>query len=296
MKQILILFAIALFVSGCLPPRLPPPPPPCSGPECPITSCTRIMSPRGEPSPPCRDQYGDAKSLQKALVIGNGEYKSSPLSGPLNDAEDMTKVLRDMGFYVTRAKNLDFQTMNKVVNEFTEELSGLSDTTQGVAFFYFSGHGARTKGTNFLIPTDNDKIEREKDLEKNALSVQTLLAKMEEVNLGVNLLVLDACNNNPYPSKEKSVSTRGLAPITPKGSLVAFAASPEQVAIDTDGNGLYTKSLLNAINHLKHERIEDVLITTAKLVAETSQDAQQPWYQSTLRKMFCFGGCKATSK
>jgi uncharacterized caspase-like protein len=110
-------------------------------------------------------------------VIDNGEYDHAALYNPINDAKDMTDTLLEMGFYVTQANNLDFQTMGKVVNDFSKTLSRLSGTPESVAIFYFSGQAARTNGENFLLPTDNGNIKVEHDLKDHAISVKVCWLK-----------------------------------------------------------------------------------------------------------------------
>ncbi|HDN27073.1 MAG TPA: caspase family protein [Thioploca sp.] len=285
MKQILTLFAIALLLSGCQ-----------SGPGTKETdgekSKTHVMplsTGRTTPTPPEIVQRGNPSSPQKALVIGNGRYAYSPLRNPVNDAKAMTQKLVDKGFRVTRATNLDQRTMTMVVQAFKKELS---DTQEGVALFYFSGHGAQVNGQNYLIPVNNNDI-KENNLGQHAVSAQSVLAMMREVNTGMNLLILDACRDDPYQGSQKS-NTRGLARMTPpRGALIAFAAAPGQPALDGDGrNGLYTSHLLKALDNAEHKRIEDVFMEIRDPVYKQSNRRQEPWYQATMRTPFCFGGCQ----
>ena len=148
-------------------------------------------------------------------------------------------------------------------------------------------------GQNFLIPVNNKDIRKEADLEQQAVLAQNVLAMMKQTNNGMNLLVLDACRNNPYDGSKKS-TTRGLAQMTPpRGALIAFAAAPGQAASDGDGHyGLYTSHLLNALKTAKHKRIEDVFMAVRDPVLNGSEQKQEPWYQASLKAPFCFGGCR----
>ncbi|MDM8558514.1 caspase family protein [Candidatus Parabeggiatoa sp. HSG14] len=282
MKQILTFFVIALLVGGCQSPQT-------TDLNTPIDNDS-IIKPRtiNETGtiPSEIVQHPVPNSLQKALVIGNGDYDYSPLQNPVNDAKAMTDALFNLGFHVTRATNLDHQTMKNVVEDFKNKLS-----PNGIALFYFSGHGAQVHGENFLLPVNND-INGEDELQKKAISAQNVLAMMKDVNKGVNLLVLDACRNNPYKG-EKRGTPRGLARMeSPRGALIAFAAAPGQAASDGDGyNGLYTSHLLDALKNAKHKRIEDVFMEVQSPVVDKSNGKQEPWYQASFRKPFCIGGC-----
>jgi hypothetical protein len=268
MKKI-VTFFLALLVSGC-------------DPILPSKSSFAVQ--------PERERLGDPSSLQKALVIGNRDYSYSPLRNPINDAEDMADKLENMGFDVTLAKNLNRDAMNTAVQDFTKLLS---ETPYEVAFFYFSGHGAQMAGQNFMIPVDNYALKDENDLEQHAVPAQNILAMMENVNKGVNILILDACRDNPYEGSEKSL-TRGLSRIkSPRGALIAFATAPGQTASDgDDANGVFTGALLEVLENAEHRRIEDVFIEVQNLVIEQTDGMQEPWYNSSLRGPFCFGGCK----
>jgi len=281
MKQILTLFAIALFVSGCI---IDPPPPPPGG----LTSCS--SDPHSPESQSCLEHQGNPNSPQKALVVGNGNYEYSPLPNPTNDARDMTNTLVNLGFYVTRAQNLDKQTMDKVIKDFSQRLSGAKVE---VALFYFSGHGAQVNGKNFLIPTDNNKIKVEDDLEKQAVSTNTTLAMMEKTDADFNIMILDACRDNPYRGGAKSLS-RGLARWTSGGggTVIAHAADSGQQALEGDGNGLYTKYLLKELTENPHRRIDDLLIEVRKSVISKSKGKQKPWTEVSISELICLGGCR----
>jgi uncharacterized caspase-like protein len=294
MKQILTFFVIALLVSGCQLPFLWVDTPP-SSPD--VKSLqhndARVLDPHSSiprKYPPHIVQRGDLNSLQKALVIGNSEYDYSRLHNPVNDAIAMTDTLVNMGFYVTRATNLNHQTMKDAVQAFEKSLS---DTQVDVALFFFSGLGVQIKGQNFLLPVDNKAIRGETDLKRNAVLAKNVLAMMKKANKGMNILVLEAGRNNPYRGSEKN-TVRGLARIDPSiGALIAFAAAPGQSALDSEGlNGLYTTHLLKALKNAKHKRIEDVFMGVRNPVLTESGGEQEPWYQASSKEPFCFGGCR----
>jgi len=265
MKKILTFFVIALLVSGC-----------------------QFTNPLYEPPVKPPSPLGNPDSSQKALVIGNRDYAHSPLRNTLNDAKDMASRLKSMGFDITLATNLNRQAMKEVVQAFGKRLS---ESRTDVAFVYFSGHGAQVGEKNFLIPTDNDEFQEEDDLQNNVVSAQTILAMMKKANKGMNIMILDACRDNPYKGSEKS-HTRGLSRIDPpRGSLVAFATAPGEIASDGDErNGVYTGALLNAL--AEHKRIEDVFMDVRNLVVDKTGGRQEPWYNASIRKPFCFGGCQ----
>jgi uncharacterized caspase-like protein len=265
-----------------------------------VSGCNGVISDFGDivAPPPIKPlssynvvERGYPESPKKALVIGNKEYQYSDLRNPVNDANSMTAQLEKMGFDITLATNLNYRSMENVVQKFGKHLS---QTPGDVAFFYFSGHGAQVNGQNFLIPTDNYNIRGERDLEQNAIPAETILAMMEKENQGMNILVLDACRDNPYRGSEKNL-TRGLAQIqAPRGAVVAFATATGETALDGDGNhGLYTGYLLDALDNSKHLRIEDVFMKVRNFVYDATHGKQEPWYQASLRTPFCFGGCKS---
>jgi uncharacterized caspase-like protein len=139
-----------------------------------------------------------------ALVIGNGDYqKVASLDNPVNDANDMAQVLENLGFEVILKHNLSNRAMTQVVQAFGTRLSRQG----GVGLFYFSGHGLQVKGRNFLVPVDA-KIKSEADIPWESLDANRVLAQMEQANNGVNIIILDACRNNPYKTNLKSPKKR----------------------------------------------------------------------------------------
>ena len=132
--------------------------------------------------------------------------------------------------------------MRAAVRDFSREIR-----QGGVGLFYFAGHGVQVDGRNFLIPVGSN-IEEEFEVADEGLDAESVLRAMEKADNRLNIIILDACRNNPFARRFRSAD-RGLARMSaPTGSLVAYATAPGQVAADGDGrNGIFTKHLLNAM-------------------------------------------------
>jgi uncharacterized caspase-like protein len=217
-----------------------------------------------------------------ALVIGNGAYSAAPLSNPANDAKAMAEALKAAGFLVTLKVDISHRDFLGVLREFGDRLRA-----GGVGVFYYAGHGMQIKGRNYLIPVDA-AIQREDEVAYLAVDAQSILDKMEAAGNSTNLMILDACRNNPFARSFRSAN-QGLAQMdAPVGTLVAFATSPGSVASDGGAqNGLYTQHLLNAIR-VPGNRVEDVFKQTRAAVRRESQGRQIPWESTSLEGDFFF--------
>jgi hypothetical protein len=217
-----------------------------------------------------------------ALVIGNSAYKSSPLKNPVRDARAISKALAASGFRVALLEDASLTAMRRAVRSFGDELAA-----GGVGLFYYAGHGMQVRGRNYLIPVNAD-IEREDEVEDGALDANFVLAKMDTAKNALNLMILDACRNNPFARSFRS-ATQGLAQMdAPSGTLVAFATAPGSVASDGDGdNGLYTKHLLAAMRR-PGLPIEQVFKEVRIGVGRDTGDRQVPWESSSLKGNFYF--------
>lgn len=181
-----------------------------------------------------------AHAERRALLIGNASYDVRPLYNPGNDVDEMQKKLEQLRFKVTPLKNLRRAEMRKRIRQFA---SSIRDGDE--AIFYFSGHGAQVSGENYLLPIKHD-IQQEFEISDGGVSLNFVLGQLVNAPSRYNVVILDACRDNPFHSEFKSVS-RGLArlPKSVGSTLVAFAASPGGVSNDGQGrNGTYTKHLL----------------------------------------------------
>lgn len=217
-----------------------------------------------------------------ALVIGNATYTNGPLVNPVNDASDIAKLLEDSGFKVIQRHNASLREMHLAVREFGDALARGS-----TGLFYFAGHGMQVRGHNYLLPVDAD-IAREDEVSFNALDLAAVLEKMDSARNPTNLVILDACRNNPFANKFK-LAVSGLAQIdAPPGSIIAFSTAPGSVAADGAGrNGLYTKHLLE---HLRQPgiKIEDGFKAVRAAVRRDSKGLQTPWESTSLEGEFYF--------
>ncbi len=219
-----------------------------------------------------------------ALVIGNSAYKSSPLKNPVNDASDMASALRDSGFDVTLKTNASLRSMEKAIQNFGKKLRG-----GGVGLFYFAGHGLQVGGRNYLIPVDAE-IESESDVKYDGVDAGRVLGKMENAGNGLNIVILDACRNNPFARSFRSAD-KGLAKMdAPTGSFIAYATAPGSVAADGDGrNGLYTQYLLQYMRE-PNLSVERVFKKVRFAVVNDTAQKQTPWESSSLLGDFYFHG------
>jgi hypothetical protein len=225
-----------------------------------------------------------------ALVIGNGDYQHADnlpkLANPTNDAEDIAAALRGFGFEVIERKNLTLEAMNQTVAEFGSRIGGSE-----AALFYFAGHGIQVKSQNYLMPVDA-KIDSEAAVPYKGVNVNQILDEMENGRSAANIVMLDACRNNPITGKFRSGNTRGLAvPASPpKGTVIVYATDPGNVAADGDGrNGLFSAGLLTAFKG-KELSLDEVLTVASAEVERASGNNQTPYVNGpkTLQKNFYF--------
>jgi uncharacterized caspase-like protein len=214
-----------------------------------------------------------------ALVIGNSQYPDSPLPNPVNDATDLAAALEKLEFQVTLLKDQNQQQMEQAIDEFVKNLR-----QGGVGLFYYAGHGAQVQGENYLIPVGAN-INREQDLRYKAVAVGLLLGGMEDAGNQINLVILDACRDNPFRGWRSS--SRGLAPIqSAKGTLIAFATAPGQAASDGDErNSPYTTALLQYLNQ-PDLSVLDLFTQVTATVLEMTGNQQIPWLSSSLTSSF----------
>jgi len=224
---------------------------------------------------------GGGNAPRVALVIGNAAYPTMPLANPLNDARAIADTLEKLGFQVIRVENAKLPQMFDAVRQFGTALKS------GVGLFYYAGHGAQVKGRNYLLPVDAS-ITNEDEVAYKAFDVGLVLEKMEAAKNPLNVVILDACRNNPFARNTRSI-TGGLAQMdAPAGAIVAFATAPGAEAADGSGkNGLYTTYLLRymATPGLK---VEDVFKRTRVAVKQDSAGRQIPWESTSLEGDFYF--------
>ena len=227
-----------------------------------------------------------AAEQRVALVIGNASYATVPaLSNPANDAALMASTLGDVGFDVVTARDADRDEMAAAIREFGTRLRAAGP--EAIGLFYYAGHGVQANGVNYLIPVDAP-IGNEADLETAAVSAQWVMSQMAYAGNALNIVILDACRNNPFAGGFRALG-RGLARMdAPSGALVAYAAAPGQTAADGSGtNSPYTAALAEAMRTPGLD-IEGVFKRVRVAVESATGRAQTPWEESSLKGDFFF--------
>jgi hypothetical protein len=221
-------------------------------------------------------------SKRIALVIGNSNYKIRPLKNPRNDADDISRSLRFSGFEIIDLRDASLQQMRNGVRQFGDRL-----INNDVGLVYYSGHGVEVKGRNYFIPINAD-IMREDEIADQGLDVALVLEKMNTAGKGVNILIVDACRDDPFGRSFRS-SSRGLAQMdAPRGTIIAYATSPGKVASDGDGrNSPYTRNLIKAMQQ-PNKPIEQVFKEVRRAVQEETKNQQTPWENTSLSGDFYF--------
>jgi TolB-like protein/Flp pilus assembly protein TadD len=220
----------------------------------------------------------NSQEKRLALVIGNGNYAKNALANPVNDAKSIENALKGIGFEVQRYENLGQKEIARAIDDFGNKLRNYN-----VGLFFYAGHGVQSKGFNYLIPVDA-RLFSESDVEYNCVRADRVLGKMEDAKNKINLVILDACRDNPFErSWTRTAKGRGLATMTaPVGSVIAFATSPGNTASDGTGkNGLYTSGILTYINEPGITAIQMFQKVTA-YVLKRSNNQQLPWVSTSL--------------
>lgn len=223
-----------------------------------------------------------AQEHRVALVIGNSDYKTAPLKNPVNDARAMASTLHKLGFEVLTGENLSRRAMLQQMRAFRDKLR-----PDSIGLFYYAGHGVQVKGMNYLIPVDA-AVRSEAEIDEESVNLANLLDRLDEAKNPINIVILDACRDNPFARSFRSAS-RGLAQVdAPTGTLIAYATAPGRTAADGEGaNGVYTEEMLRVLK-TPGLKVEDVLKRVRAGVVQRTNGAQTPWDASSLIGDFYF--------
>ncbi|MBL0743565.1 caspase family protein [Chryseolinea lacunae] len=247
-----------------------------------------VVTPPVAATPTIAEFYKDEKRY--ALVIGNGGYPKSigVLKNPVNDATDFAKELQNSNFEVQLLTNATYGQMRAAMLKFKEKVDA-GDRDKTVSLFYYAGHGVQRDDENYLVPIDAT-IEFEDDIARYCFPVQRMvLANMERSNSRMNIVILDACRNNPFPALNRSMGDQGLVEMRrARGSFIAYATAPGSIASDGSGrNGLYTQELLKAMRK-PGLTIEQVFKDVRQSVLRLSGNKQNTWDSSNIIGEFYF--------
>jgi hypothetical protein len=219
-----------------------------------------------------------------ALVIGNASYRVDPLDNPVNDARLVAASLKQAGFDVALAENLDRRGLLSAMRAFGQRLN-----EQTVAVLYYAGHGLQLRDRNYLIPVDAE-IRSEDEIPLAGIDVAFVLNRMSAAKSRVNIVIIDACRNNPFATKNGN-SAQGLAQMdAPVGTLLAYATAPGKLAADGLGGGAHGVYA----HHLARQMlspglpVEHVFKRVREAVVRASRETQVPWESSSLQGEFSF--------
>lgn len=241
----------------------------------------RIEIPAAEPTKDIPVTPGE----RVALLIGNADYESvTPLSNPSNDIKEFSNALSKVGFEVMVRENvLTNREMDEAVEEFANKLR-----RKQVGLFYYSGHGLQLNGENYLVPI-KAKIKVEKDIDYECFPANKLVRYMDEAKSPMNIVILDACRNNPFKGQSRSIGG-GLAKMAAANQMViAYATDPDKKAEDGDPgkNSPYMKNILKNM-YKPGLTIEQFFKEVRKGVLEETGQSQRPWETSCLTTDFSF--------
>jgi formylglycine-generating enzyme required for sulfatase activity len=213
-----------------------------------------------------------------ALIIGNAAYKSMPLQNTLNDARAMENALRKCDFQIISELDANMLSMIQAIQKFGDEIKH-----GGVGLFYYAGHGVQVKGENYLVPI-GVKVFSEAEVLALCLKASYVLEIMEIAGNRLNIVILDACRNNPFSGFRSAA--QGLARMeAPAGTIIQYATGKGDVTRDEDkqntNNGLYTSKLLEHILTPGLE-IRFMFSRVREDVYEASGKKQTPWEDSSM--------------
>lgn len=220
-----------------------------------------------------------------ALVIGISDYPNGgKLKNPINDADDMSDELERLGFSVINIKDAKSEDIDRALSSFKDALN-----SNDVGLFYFAGHGMQIKGENYLNTIDTNFID-EVSAKHSSFPLNQIIDTIDSCSNSTNIIILDACRNNPFSRAwNRGPEQSGLASVyTPRGTLIAFATSPGEVAKDGSGrNGTYTESILKHIN-TQDVPIEELFKRVRNTLFSITSGEQTSWEHTSLAGDFFF--------
>lgn len=221
-----------------------------------------------------------------ALIIGNGNYQSQGvLKNPLNDVRLLSDKLKDCGFIVDKRENLSRTQLITAINDFFNKIK----SEPCVALFYYSGHGIQSDGENYLIPV-NAAVQSKTDIEFECMPLGRVLGKMEESQSITNIIILDACRNDPFSKGwYKGEGEKGLTIIrrAPRESYIAFATAPGEIA--NDGRGSNSPFVGALSKHIVEPGITiEQVFRKVNVDVKKQYPKQVPWTNSSLGIDFYF--------
>lgn len=240
-------------------------------------------------------RFAIAQNSRVALVVGNSAYRHQPLKNPVNDARAVSSALQQLGFQVLLRENTSLRELISALQQFS-----IDARQSSVRIVFYAGHGMQVRGRNYLIPVDA-QIATVDDVPRVSADVGDLLERLGDSRNGMNIVILDACRNNPFNNQPgvdadgRRIQTRGIADVglarvdAPNGTLIAYSTAPGTVAIDNSGesNSVYTKHLLANLA-VPGQSIEQLFKRVRIAVARETQQLQVPWEASSLVGEFCF--------
>jgi hypothetical protein len=215
-----------------------------------------------------------------ALVVGNSAYQNvTRLDNPRNDATLMAETLSGLGFTLIGGRaqlDLDKAALDTDVQNFGRQIQGAD-----VALFYYAGHGVQVNGSNYLVPVGANPT-READVDFQMVDINLVLRQMQGSGTRLNMVILDACRNNPFGARGLRSADGGLAQMrAPEGTLISYATQPGSVAQDgSDGHSPYTKALATTIKQAGLDIFQTFNQVGLTVKRETG-GSQQPWVSSS---------------
>ena len=219
-----------------------------------------------------------------ALVVGNSAYKhTTQLKNPENDANLFAATLKGLGFDVIVETDLGLKAMQRAIRSYLALLD--AGGKDAVGLVYYAGHGVQVEGVNYLVPVDA-RIDREGDVAIEAVSASKLLAGLRLAKNNLNIIILDACRNNPFRGFSRSAA-RGLARLdAPQGSYIVFATAPGDVAADGDGNNSPFTEALSKYMATPGLNVEQIIKRVGRHVSGITSGRQRPWLSSSVYEDF----------
>lgn len=221
-----------------------------------------------------------------ALVVGNGGYQSiAALDNPISDAALIAETLTSAGFDVTLLTDTDWQEMSRGIAQFGRDLRDAGPEATGL--FYYAGHGVQSFGTNYLLPVDAELVDAA-DLSLAAVPAEAVLRQMFSARNKTNIVILDACRDNPF-ERIPDLNDNGLAEMkAPTGTFLSYSTGPGQVALDgLEGNSPFTRALAANIP-TPGLAVEQLFKRVRNQVIDETSGVQIPWDASSLTADFTF--------